>query len=113
MKITPANKHFLMNESGKMKRVSPAGTGSEAAPLVPLPAPASLDAVTPDGASGAVRLVWGGGRGRRRCRGGRRGRKHQAGGSPDVRVSDTVKSFGLNRRRGRDEEEGGEEGEEE
>lgn len=48
-----------MNESGKMKRVSPAGTGSEATPLVPLPAPASLDAVTPDGASGAVRLVWG------------------------------------------------------
>lgn len=48
-----------MNESGKMKRVSPAGTGSEATPLVPLPAVASLDAVTPDGASGAVRLVWG------------------------------------------------------
>lgn len=63
MKITPANKHFLMNESGKMKRVSPAGTGSEATPLVPLSAPASLDAVTPDGASGAVRLVWGEGGG--------------------------------------------------
>lgn len=47
-----------MNESGKMKTVSPAGTGSEATPLVPLPAAASLDAVTPDGASGAVRLVW-------------------------------------------------------